>query len=48
MMPFGSSMSRRTRRCFGGGWAMDSEFGETRDNLDAFSLGPVPMIGAER
>jgi len=32
----------------GGGWAMDSEFGKTQDNLDAFSLGPSFILAAER
>jgi len=33
---------------FGGGWAMDSEFAETRDNLDAFALGSVYVLALER
>jgi opacity protein-like surface antigen len=33
---------------FGGGWAMDSEFSDTLDNLDAFSLGSVYILALER
>ena len=29
---------------FGGGWAMDSEFDEALDNLDAFALGSVYIL----
>lgn len=33
---------------FGGGWAMDSEFADSLDNLDAFSLGGVFSLALER
>lgn len=32
----------------GGGWAMDSEFDEALDNLDAFALGSVASLTLER
>ena len=33
---------------FGGGWALDSEFSDALDNLDAFSLGTVYLLALER
>ncbi len=33
---------------FGGGWAMDSEFEDVLDNLDAFALGSVTLLTLER
>jgi opacity protein-like surface antigen len=33
---------------FGGGWAMDSEFSDSLDNLDAFALGSVVTLALER
>ncbi|TNF79045.1 MAG: porin family protein [Gammaproteobacteria bacterium] len=33
---------------FGGGFAMDSEFSDAQDNLDAFALGSVTVLAVER